>query len=71
MKEKNLAADDPIMTIGRLRIRRSILKSYLENLTENGQFNLFDNPRANKMTGAGIRNNLGKIVKAVGSSNAK
>jgi hypothetical protein len=65
MKEKR-PEPDPIMTIGRYRIRKSLLENYLENVTENGEFNLFDNPRSNKMTGTWIKNNLGKIVKAVG-----
>lgn len=71
MKEKNSATDDPVMTIGCYRIRKSRLKAYLENVAQGDEFNLFDNPRANKMTDTWIKNNHGRIVKALGSSYAK
>jgi hypothetical protein len=71
MKETNSAADDPIMTIGRYRIRKSRLKAYLENIAAGAEFNLFDNPRSNKTTDTWIKNNIGRIVKAVGSLDTK
>ena len=70
MKEKNSAPADPIMTIGRYRIRKSRLKEYLEN-ADYGEFNLFENPRANKMTDTWIKNNRGTIEKAVLSSSSR
>jgi hypothetical protein len=68
MKEKNSA--DPTVTMGRYRIRKSRLKEYLEN-ADDGEFNLFQNPRSNKMTYTWIKNNRGSIEKAVRSSSSK
>jgi hypothetical protein len=70
MNEKNSAATDPIVTIGRYRIRRSRLKEYFEN-ADDGEFSLFENPRSNKMTDTWIKNNRGRIEQAVRSSSSK
>ncbi len=70
MKKKDLDTS-PIMTIGRYRIRRSRLREYLENIADGSDFNLFPDPRSNKMTNTWIKNNIGQIAKAVGSSKAK
>ena len=71
MKEKKLVAADPIMTIGRYRIRKSRLEEYLENISGGDEFNLFDNPRSNRITDTWIKNNIGQIMEAVRSSNTK
>jgi hypothetical protein len=68
---ENPPAADPKIRIGGLIFHRSILKNYLENFNGNAEFNLFPNPRSNKATGTWIKNNLGNIVKAVGSSRTK
>ncbi len=44
MKKKDSNASDPIMTIGRYRIRRSRLEEYLENISDGREFDLFPNP---------------------------
>jgi hypothetical protein len=71
MKKKDFDTSDPIRTIGRYRIRRSRLREYLENIADGSDFNLFSDPRSNKMTNTWIKNNIDQITKAVGSSKAK
>ena len=66
-QKRNPSADDPVMTIGRYRIRRSRLVEYLDNYAP-GEFTLFKNPRSNKATGTWIDNNREQIMKAVRSS---
>jgi hypothetical protein len=62
---QNQLASDPQVTIGAFSVRRSILKSRLENFTENASLTCFPTDRANKMNCTWIKNNLREIVNAV------